>query len=203
MNAFASSLLLLTGVASDPATSAESYYASSEHRGEQAIDAQGTGDACSNCNGGTSRKRMMAGGRIAGRASARYGTGPDGWQEMPQTCYQPHYGCYPAGSRWLHRYTAFHGYYYRRPYNYRNLFDYPWHARLHEPTSLFSYHVPREHGRENEHLEEVELGDEVPPAPEEEDVLRSGEPAPLSTSQRSGRSQTPKQATRPSSRRRR
>jgi hypothetical protein len=61
---------------------------------------------------------------------------------MPQTCYSPRYGCYPGNGRCIHRYPAFHGVYYRRPYNYRNLFDYPWHAQLHEPTSMFSYHVP-------------------------------------------------------------
>jgi hypothetical protein len=61
---------------------------------------------------------------------------------MPQTCYAPRYGCYPGNGRCTHRYPAFHGQYYRRPYNYRNLFDYPWHAQLHEPTSMFSYHVP-------------------------------------------------------------
>jgi hypothetical protein len=59
---------------------------------------------------------------------------------MPQTCYNPKYGCYGA-ERHMNRYPAFHGTYYRRPYNYRNVFDYPWHAELHEPTSFFSYHV--------------------------------------------------------------
>ena len=59
---------------------------------------------------------------------------------MPQTCYNPKYGCYGA-DRHMNRYPAFHGTYYRRPYNYRNLFDYPWHAELHERTSFFSYHV--------------------------------------------------------------
>ena len=59
---------------------------------------------------------------------------------MPQTCYNPKFGCY-AADRHMNRYPAFHGTYYRRPYNYRNVFDYPWHAELHEPTSFFSYHV--------------------------------------------------------------
>lgn len=76
-------------------------------------------------------------------------------RQMPQSCYQPHYGCYPAGSRWTHRYPAFHGNYYRRPYNYRNLFDYPWHARMHEPASLFSYRV----------TEDIDSGEAVPPPP--------------------------------------
>ncbi|MDA7950307.1 MAG: hypothetical protein MPJ24_02380 [Pirellulaceae bacterium] len=60
---------------------------------------------------------------------------------MPQTCYSPTFGCYPGNSREIHRYPAFHGTYYRKPYNYRNLFDYPWHADLHEPVSLFTYNV--------------------------------------------------------------
>ncbi len=63
---------------------------------------------------------------------------------MPQTCYNPRYGCYGSNNRWMHRYPAFHGTYYRAPYNYRNVFDYPWHAGLHEPTSLFSYNVPEQ-----------------------------------------------------------
>ena len=68
-----------------------------------------------------------------------------GWfGHMPQTCYMPRYGCYPGNSRHTHRYPAFHGTYYRNPYNYRNLFDYPWHAQLHEPTSHFSYNVVEE-----------------------------------------------------------
>ena len=62
---------------------------------------------------------------------------------MPQSCYNPSYGCYPS-TRFMHRYPAFHGSYYRRAYNYRNYFDYPWHAGLHEPTSHFSYNVPGE-----------------------------------------------------------
>ena len=62
---------------------------------------------------------------------------------MPQSCYNPSFGCYPS-TRFTHRYPAFHGTYYRAAYNYRNYFDYPWHAGLHEPTSHFSYHVPGE-----------------------------------------------------------
>jgi hypothetical protein len=65
---------------------------------------------------------------------------------MPQTCYNPRFGCYPGNDRHTNRYPAFHGSYYRRPYNYRQLFDFPWHAELHEPTSLFSYNVDGEAG---------------------------------------------------------
>ncbi|MCI0359412.1 MAG: hypothetical protein L0211_13120 [Planctomycetaceae bacterium] len=60
---------------------------------------------------------------------------------MPQSCYNPSFGCY-ASTRFMHRYPAFHGYYYRSAYNYRHYFDYPWHAGLHEPTSHFSYNTP-------------------------------------------------------------
>ena len=59
----------------------------------------------------------------------------------PQTCYSPRYGCYHSNERHMHRYPAFHGTFYRQAYNYRNYFDYPWHAQPHEPTSLFSYDV--------------------------------------------------------------
>jgi hypothetical protein len=62
---------------------------------------------------------------------------------MPQSCYNPSFGCYPS-TRFMHRYPAFHNTYYRSAYNYRQYFDYPWHAGLHEPTSMFSYHVPGE-----------------------------------------------------------
>ena len=58
---------------------------------------------------------------------------------MPQTCYAPRFGCYPGNNRHMHRYPAFHGYYYRQPYNYRHLFDYPWHATPHEPQPLYGY----------------------------------------------------------------
>ena len=51
---------------------------------------------------------------------------------MPQECYNPRYGCYFCG-RWCHRYPAFHGYYYRAPYNYRHYFEYPWYACRHTP----------------------------------------------------------------------
>lgn len=59
----------------------------------------------------------------------------------PQTCYSPRFGCYHSNERHMNRYPAFHGTFYRQAYNYRNYFDYPWHAQPHEPTSLFSYNV--------------------------------------------------------------
>lgn len=70
---------------------------------------------------------------------------------MPQTCYSPRFGCYPGNNREMHRYPAFHGTFYRRPYNYRNLFDYPWHAELHEPTSHLSYNSA-DHSRDTSRL---------------------------------------------------
>ena len=80
---------------------------------------------------------------------------------MPQSCYLQRYGCYPGSSRTMHRYPAFHGWFYRRPHNYRNVFDYPWQADLHEPTPLVPYNVsnqktsrqlPSKHGVEGESL---------------------------------------------------
>ncbi len=85
---------------------------------------------------------------------------------MPHSGYTPRYGCYPGSSRTMHRYPAFHGTFYRRPYNYRDLFDYPWHAKLHEPTSLFTFNVP---------VEEVESEDIPPvPAPSVSEASHSG-----------------------------
>lgn len=65
------------------------------------------------------------------------------WGPMPQTCYAPRFGCYAGNNRHMHRYPAFHGYYYREPYNYRHLFDYPWHAAPHEPQGFLTYEVDR------------------------------------------------------------
>lgn len=79
---------------------------------------------------------------------ARWGLWRTYWGPEPQTCYAPRFGCYPGNNRHMHRYPAFHGYYYRRPYNYRMVFDYPWHAGLHEPTSHFSYNVHEPAGEE-------------------------------------------------------
>jgi hypothetical protein len=62
----------------------------------------------------------------------------DWFGPMPQTCYTPRFGCYPGNGRHMHRYPAFHGYYYRKPYNYRMAFDYPWHAAPHEPQGYGS-----------------------------------------------------------------
>ena len=95
----------------------------------------GGGGQCDECNGGG---RHHGNGSGYGKFSLKTWCGP-----MPQSCYNPSFGCYPS-TRFMHRYPAFHNYYYRSAYNYRHYFDYPWHAGLHEPTSMFSYHVPAE-----------------------------------------------------------
>jgi len=95
--------------------------------------AGGYGGECDECNNGGGRHHH---GNLNG--GARGWCGP-----MPQSCYNPSFGCYPS-TRFMHRYPAFHNYYYRSAYNYRHYSDYPWHAGLHEPTSMFSYHVPGE-----------------------------------------------------------
>jgi hypothetical protein len=115
---------------------------------------------CNDCGGSGCNACCGRSGKLANRKAYA-----NEFREMPQTCYQPHYGCYPAGSRWTHRYPAFHGNYYRRPYNYRNLFDYPWHARMHEPTSLFSYHVPTE-ADFDEPIEEIDRGPRLETVPD-------------------------------------
>jgi len=61
----------------------------------------------------------------------------DWFGPMPQTCYSPRFGCYPGNGRDIQRYPAFHGYYYREPYNYRHYFDYPWHASPRDPMGYF------------------------------------------------------------------
>ena len=58
------------------------------------------------------------------------------FEPMPQTCYSPHYGCYPGNGRDIYRYPAYHGNYYRQAYNYRPLFEYPWQADMYEPLPL-------------------------------------------------------------------
>lgn len=57
---------------------------------------------------------------------------------MPQTCYGPRFGCYPGNARTINRYPAFHGSYYRKPYNWRQYTEYPWHAAPHDPQRFFT-----------------------------------------------------------------
>jgi len=104
-------------------------------------DTSGAGcESCESCSGEDDGDCSSCGG--CGKKGCG-GCNEYGWIRragpMPQTCYNPRHGCYPGNNRFMHRYPAFHGYYYRNPYNYRALFDYPWHAELHEPTSMFSY----------------------------------------------------------------
>ena len=110
----------------------------------------GSGGGCSNCGGagesGGCGERFSCGGLFGG-GNGEYGSCCN--ENMPQDCYNYSYGCYPGNDRRVHRYPAFHGSYYRKPPNYRNLFDYPWHADLHEPTSLFSYNVAKENAEKD------------------------------------------------------
>ena len=94
-----------------------------------------------------------AGGTAAGGIQHRCWLA-DWFGSMPQTCYDPHFGCYPGAPRTIHRYPAFHGYYYRDPYNYRMLFQYPWHAAPHEPVGYFTYQA------------EQPIGEEIVPTPD-------------------------------------
>ncbi len=57
----------------------------------------------------------------------------DSFGPMPQTAYDPNFGCYPGNARTINRYPAFHGYYYDTPANYRHYTEYPWNADLAEP----------------------------------------------------------------------
>lgn len=123
--------------------------------------------------GGPTTQAPVDGGAYAGECDQCAGGGRHGHHgehqgllgTMPQSCYDPSFGCYTS-SRHMQRYPAFHGTFYRRAYNYRNYFDYPWHAGLHEPTSHFSYHVPGEQPTE------------VVPAPQPEPPVASFLPRP-------------------------
>lgn len=89
------------------------------------------------------------------------------FQPMPQTCYTPHYGCYPGNGRDIYRTSAFHGYYYRQAYNYRPLFEYPWQADMHEP-------LPFELS-----MQRSTPGRPQPPQPQGAEVIESPTPHPL------------------------
>ena len=83
---------------------------------------------------------------------------------MPQSCYSQRYGCYPGSSRTMHRYPAFHGWFYRRPHNYRNVFDYPWQAEMHEPTPLVPYHAGNQTTNRQLPSKQGLEGESLPPA---------------------------------------
>jgi len=120
--------------------------------GGAAWESYGEGDCCDACGEEGGRHRHGC-----------HGCGKNGalCLSMPQSCYNPSFGCYPS-TRFMHRYPAFHNYHTREAYNYRHYFDYPWHAGLSEPTSMFSYHVPGEASAESVQ----------PPAPMPEPVSR-------------------------------
>lgn len=119
------SLFLVTGA--NPYAEPVEQPAYVEHVGEGCASCGSHADPCGHgCRGV---------GVLRGLASWSW----DWWGPMPQTCYAPRFGCYPGNNRHMHRYPAFHGYYYREPYNYRHYFDYPWHAQPHEPLGYFAY----------------------------------------------------------------
>lgn len=93
-----------------------------------------SGGSCDSCQGEACGDACRT-GCLSGLRSSLW----DWFGPMPQTCYAPRFGCYPGNDRHMHRYPAFHGYYYRQPYNYRHAFDYPWHAQPHEPVGYFTY----------------------------------------------------------------
>lgn len=103
---------------------------------QQSFSADQTG-GCATCGAAVGRCGHGCAVKSAVRGVSDYAW--DWFGPMPQTCYQPRFGCYPGNSRDIHRYPAFHGTYYREPYNYRNYFDYPWHAQPFEPLGYFSY----------------------------------------------------------------
>jgi hypothetical protein len=78
---------------------------------------------------------------VVGQSSPRVLTppgpeiGPDYVLPRRTWVYEPPYfTCYSRHRNWLDCYPSFHEQYYRRPYNYRVLFDYPWHEDLHGPV---------------------------------------------------------------------
>ena len=48
----------------------------------------------------------------------------------------------------MHRDPAFHAYSYRQAYNYRHLFDYPWHATPYAPQGFVTYQIDGQAGEE-------------------------------------------------------
>ena len=136
MNSAVLTMILLAGTTSDPTGGRATTQTTSSN-------AQGQGQ-CANCQAEQDHGCCTL---LSGHGDGDGLMG--GFRDMPQSCYNPAYGCYPGNDRRINRYPAFYGSYYRKPYNYRNTFDYPWHAGLHEPTSMFSYNVinPEEQDR--------------------------------------------------------
>jgi len=145
MNALVLGVLLVVGQPGQPAQTP----ASSEAL-PQTVQGNGSCESCTSYDGPcTLRGGVKSLGRLAW----------DWFGPMPQTCYQPRFGCYPGNARDIHRYPAFHGYYYRQPYNYRHYFEYPWHAQPHEPLGYFAY------PQIGESLQEKAAPIEAPPVP--------------------------------------
>ncbi|MDO4628665.1 MAG: hypothetical protein Q4C70_05740 [Planctomycetia bacterium] len=72
----------------------------------------------------------------------------DSFGPMPQTAYDPNFGCYPGNQRTIHRYPAFHGNYYSSPSNYRHYAEYPWNADMAEPRPYPNQAALRQVGSE-------------------------------------------------------
>ena len=138
MNAILLTVLALSGA---DATSGGGPYDAGPYSpgyGDAGAYAGEMGGTCDQCNSGGRH-----GGHLHDCLGHERGKCRDYLGPMPQSCYNPSFGCYPS-TRFMNRYPAFHNTYYRAAYNYRQYFDYPWHAGLHEPTSMFSYHTPAE-----------------------------------------------------------
>lgn len=162
MHAVLLTLFLVTG-AEQPAPQADLQpYAAPVVGGCEACGGQQQ-EGCGTCRGG---------GCIKGAFNRVW----DWWGPMPQTCYEPRFGCYSGNSRYMNRYPAFHGYYYRQPYNYRQYFDYPWHAQPYEPMGYFTYQKSAPADPQSAPPVEMESPMPVPAAP-------SAVPAPPSMSQ--------------------
>jgi len=157
MHAVLLTLFVVTGAEAPAAQPAQQVYAT---------PAGGYCDACSS-----------EGGYAAGHGGCVHRVFDWAWDHlgpMPQTCYAPRFGCYPGNNRFMHRYPAFHGYYYREPYNYRHYFDYPWHAQPHEPMGYFTY----EQSPAVDENTAPTPADVVPPAEIQPQAVPSPPPAP-------------------------
>jgi hypothetical protein len=170
-------LTLMTLSGADPIAVQQSSATVTYPAAAQAPGCQGCGSSA--CNGSSCGYGSSHYDRKINRQLQRYMSGSR-HGPMPQTCYSPRYGCYHGNDRHMHRYPAFHGTYYRRPYNYRNLFEYPWHAEMHEPTSYFSYNVPPEAMNMPTQAQPIDAPPELPPsAARQREALPFAPPQPM------------------------
>jgi hypothetical protein len=66
------------------------------------------------------------------KVAATPGPPPGYYPPAPIYVYEPPcWDCIARHRRQIECYPTFHAIYYRRPYNYRNMIDYPWHADQH------------------------------------------------------------------------